>query len=137
MAKVEGISLWLVLSPDCDCVRGKCIKLAPVFSAEKEDEDYGVHKGNLALAFKLSSPKFFPVGGDILNNGADGYYADLSEPYFLQGENKYAAGAVFSLNKEGWHLLNAFLKESETRADIVEGERLRTTKPKLHSVPQN
>jgi hypothetical protein len=126
--------LWLIVSPDCDCVRANYVKVAPVYGVDKDDESYKENKNNWSLAFRLSSSKFFPLGNDIFENGFEGYYADLSEPYFLHLEDKESVIVHFSMPKEGWHLLNAFLKESETRADISEGEKIRTRQT-LHAVP--
>lgn len=130
----ESHSLWLVLSPDCDCIRSKYIKVAPIFAADKEDAEYSKHKQTLTLAFKLVSPKFFPIGLDLFGNDFDGYYADISEPYYLSEEDKKTISVAFSLKKEGWHILNAVLKESETRANIEEGEKIRSSHTPLHQV---
>jgi len=119
-------NLWLILSPDCDCARGDYIRVAPIFTVNsKIADEYADHKENLSLAFKLKSNRLFPVGGDLFEDGMDGYYCDSTEPYFLRAEIKDSVTVHFSMPEEGWHLLNAFLKESETRANIVEGVAVR------------
>jgi len=116
---------WLVLSPDCDCVRANLILVAPIyyFDSAQPNPD---HKNAFSLAAGLSSMKFFPLGKDIFTQGKNGYYADLQEPYFLRGSNLQSATVHFSLKKQGWHILNALLKQKETRSlDINEAIKLR------------
>lgn len=120
-------SFWLVVSPDCDCVRASYVKLAPVFTVDRADShSYSKHKSKLSLAFSFKSNRLFPVGGDLFGKGTDGHFVDSTEPYFLASDDKDSAVVHFSMRVEGWHLLNGFLKESETRANLVEGAKLRT-----------
>lgn len=117
---------WLVLSPDCDCVRADLILLAPVFHIDSNVQNTTT-KAAFSLAAGLSSMKYFPLGKDIfLSGNKEGCYADLQEPYFLRKNNKASATVHFSLKKQGWHILNALLKHKETRSiDIQEAIRIR------------
>ena len=136
LADDEAITTWLVVSPDCDCVRANYVRLAPVFFVKKDTENYGTHKSNMSSAARLSSPKYFPLGIDIFEDGSEGCYADFTEPYFIKNEDKESVTVHYSLQSTGWHLLNAIIKESETRADINEGEKIRNFYPQAPVEPQ-
>lgn len=137
---VEGIGssrsgsshdLWLILSPDCDCVRGSIISVAPIFCHDpgiNEDENKK-KKDAFSLSTGLGTLKFFPLSKSLFNDDdGEGFYADLTEPYFLRPENKTTAIVHFSMKKHGWHILNSVLKHKETRAiDLQEGINLRET----------
>ncbi len=123
-------TLWLVLSPDCDCIRASYIRVAPVFSVNKGDSDnYGKFKEFMSAAARFNSPKYFPLGIDPFEDGSEGLFADLTEPYFIAKSDKEIVTIHYSMKVVGWHLLNAVIKESETRANIQEGEKIRSVVP--------
>lgn len=45
-----------------------------------------------------------------------GYFADFDEPCFIEHEKVHAATVYASMTVTGWHLLNGFIQERETRA---------------------
>lgn len=121
--------LWLVLSPDCDCVRAPFIQVAPIFfsDSKKHQEEYLTrNKNNFSMSLALGTLKFFPISRCLFNDHCEHYYADLTEPYYIREVNKDSAAVHFSMKKHGWHILNALIKHKESRAvDRTEGERLR------------
>jgi len=121
--------LWLVLSPDCDCVRSAFVRVAPVFAVHKGSKIDNDRSQRLGYSLKLGSPKAFPLpplpGDDDLD--LRGYFADLEEPYFITAQDKALATQYASMTIEGWHLLNGLIQENETRAaDIAEATAIRT-----------
>lgn len=145
---VEGIGssnsgsshdLWLILSPDCDCVRGTIVSVAPIFCHDptSNEVDNKKKKDAFALSTGLGTLKFFPLSESLFRDGDEGFYADLTEPYFLRTENKRSAVVHFSMKKYGWHILNSVLKHKDTRAiDIQEGISLREAPVTESSDPQ-
>jgi hypothetical protein len=121
--------LWMVLSPDCDCVRGAFIRIAPVFAVYKgrrSDSDSAQRFGH---SLKLSSPKAFPL--PVLPGDCDpdlrGYFADLEIPYFIDEQSKGWATPCASMTMSGWHLLNGLIQDKETRSvNIPEATAIRT-----------
>ncbi len=121
--------LWMVLSPDCDCVRSPFITVAPIFFSDStlDGEDaIKRNKDNFSLSLALGTLKFFPVSKCLFGDHCEHYYADFTEPYFLHESNKASVTVHFSMRKHGWHILNALVKHKDSRAvDREEGERLR------------
>lgn len=124
-------NLWLVLSPDCDCVRSAYIRVAPVFAVQKDPKADNERTQRLGYSLKLASPKAFPLPILPGDNDSDlrGYFADLEVPYFIAAEDKGLATPYASMTMAGWHLLNGLIQENETRAaDIAEATAIRTSK---------
>jgi hypothetical protein len=120
--------LWMVMSPDCDCVRGEYVRVAPVFPVAK-DETSSPEFAKLNVAFTLNSPKYFPLPPNIIPNSGDlaGHFADFVTPYFLRRGDVGAAAQVASLQTDAWHILNAVLQDVTTRAlDLAEALSLRS-----------
>lgn len=115
--------LWLVLSPDCDCIRAPFVRVAPVFP---------VYNGNVAnheitqrfgYSLKLATSKAFPLPtlpNDPPDTGLQGYFADLEVPYYIGVQDKGLATPYASMTVTGWHLLNGLIQEKETRAASIE-----------------
>jgi hypothetical protein len=132
---------WLVLSPDCDCVRASYVRVAPVFAVRNGTAD-DLEKGEERLehqqrlqrfghSLSLNTPKAFPLpclpGDD--HSALKGYFADLEIPYYLDKDNKGLATPYASMTVVGWHLLNGLIQHKETRAvDIAEAVAIRTIK---------
>lgn len=121
--------LWLVLSPDCDCVRAPLLTVAPIFCGNPEAHDVETlkdHKQRFKSSLAFGTHKFFPLKAKLFENSCENYYADLTEPYFLRKPNQDAATVHFSMRKHGWHLLNALVKHRDSRSqDRVEAEKIR------------
>jgi hypothetical protein len=121
--------LWLVLAPDCDCVRASHVRVAPVFpvfSGTIADRDR-TQRFNNSLSLRTS--KAFPLprlpGDD--DPALRGYFADLEIPYYLREDDKGLATPYASMTVVGWHLLNGLIQDKETRAaDIAEAVAIRT-----------
>lgn len=95
-------SLWLVLSPDCDCIRASYMRVAPIFSVNKGDsENYEAFKRYLSAAATFKSPKFFPLGIDPFEDGIEGLFADLTEPYFIAKNDKEFVTIHYSMKVAG------------------------------------
>lgn len=124
-------NLWLVLSPDCDCMRSSYVRVAPVFAVSKDQKADNDGTQRLGNSLKLASSKAFPLPplpGDS-NPDLRGYFANLDVPYFIAEEDKGFATSCASMTMVGWHLLNGLIQESETRAaDIAEATAIRTSK---------
>ena len=121
-------NLWLVLTPDCDCVRAKFVRVAavfPVYSGNKANPESSNRFGH---ALKLATTRIFPLpklAGDELVE-LRGYFADLETPYYITHADKGLATACASLTVTGWHLLNALIQDKETRAaDMAEAVAIR------------
>ena len=121
--------LWLVLSPDCDCVRSAFVRVAPVFAVHKG----GKAENDLAQRFghslKLASSKAFPLPVLPGDNDPDlrGYFADLEVPYYITEQDKALATPYASMTVSGWHLLNGLIQDKETRAvNIGEATAIRS-----------
>lgn len=137
-ASASTHDLWLVLSPDCDCVRSKYVLVAPIYEANRDTnpEQFEGYKNRYVLSLTLGTLKYFPVGKDLFEQGAEGFFADLTEPYFLPVDAKDTVVIHFSMQKYGWHILSALLKHRDTRAvDRQEGERLRDSEPEPEDEP--
>ncbi len=102
---------WMILAPDCDAVRGDFVRVAPLF----ETSDI------YSTSLKMKSQKYFPV---IFEH--ERLAADLTTPCYIQKQYKAAAIVRATLTVNGWHLLNAFLQNRETRANVDEAIRVRT-----------
>ena len=121
--------LWLVLSPDCDCVRASYVRVAPVFavfSGTRADRDRTQRFG---YSLSLRTSKAFPLprlpGDD--DPALRGYFADLETPYYLSADSKGLATPYASMTVMGWHLLNGVIQDKETRAaNIAEAVAIRT-----------
>lgn len=125
----QSHDLWLVLSPDCDCVRAPYVRVAPVFAVYRGARTDNDRSQRLGHSLKLGSPKAFPLpklpGDD--DNELRGYFADFEVPYFIAAEDKGFATQYSTMTMAGWHLLNGLIQENETRAaDIVEASAIRT-----------
>jgi hypothetical protein len=123
--------LWLVLSPDCDCVRASYIRVAPVFSVFRGSTDDQGRTQRFGHALNLRTSKAFPLpclpGDD--NPALRGYFADLETPYYIAADDKEMATPYASMTVDGWHLLNGLIQDKETRAaDIAEAVAIRTPK---------
>lgn len=70
---------WMVLSPDCDCIRSRYVRVAPVFQVPLGKSE---HSQRYSLALKFSNCKAFyiPLIKEEIDDGIRGYYADLEEP---------------------------------------------------------
>jgi hypothetical protein len=121
--------LWLVLSPDCNCVRASYVSVAPVFpvfSGTTADQGWTQRFGH---ALSLRTSKAFPLpclpGDD--DPALRGYFADLETPYYIAADYKGLATPYASMTVVGWHLLNGLIQDKETRAaDIAEAVAIRT-----------
>lgn len=123
--------LWLVLSPDCDCVRSAYVRVAPVFAVQKDPKADNDRTQRLGYSLKLASPKAFPLPPLPGDSDSDlrGYFADLETPYFISADDKWLATPYASMTMAGWHLLNGLIQENETRAaDIAEATAIRTSR---------
>ena len=120
--------LWLVLSPDCDCVRAPYVCVAPLFGVYADERSSNTDSQRFGYAIQLSTNKAFPIPilpGD-LEPKMRGYFADLEVPYFLRSEDKGFATPIASMTIIGWHLLNGHIQDRETRAvNIAEAEAIR------------
>src|SRR5262249_13022947 len=120
--------LWLVLSPDCDCVRARYVQVAPVFPVYNGMAADDARVQRFGHALRLRTTKAYPVppllGDD--DPGLRGYFADLEVPYYICEEHEGLATPYASMTVVGWHLLNALIQEKETRADIAESVSIRT-----------
>jgi len=130
MAEItQDHDLWLVLSPDCDCVRSSYVRVAPVFAVKKGPKVDNDRTQRFGYSLKLASPKAFPLPplpGDI-DQDLRGYFADLETPYFIAADDKGLATSYASMTMAAWHLLNGLIQENETRAaDIAEATAIRT-----------
>lgn len=123
--------LWLVLSPDCDCVRASYVRVAPVFAVSSgPTADHG-RTLRFGHSLSLHTPKAFPLprlpGDD--DPALRGYFADLEIPYYLGADDKGLATPYASMTVVGWHLLNGLIQDKETRAaNIAEAVAIRTPK---------
>ena len=122
--------LWLVLSPDCDCIRANFVRVAPVFpvyGGSQADNDMTQRFG---YCLKLATPKAFPLPllpGDDDTAELRGYFADLEEPFYIAEQEKGLATSYASMTMTGWHLLNGLIQDKETRAvSILEATAIRT-----------
>lgn len=115
---------WLVLSPDCDCVRAEYISVAPIFPKDIEDGD-----AKVGLAAKLSGNKYFPISNFLSEDSTifePAYIAELSTPYYLLKRDKAYATVLKTCTVDGWHILNSLIQEKHTRAvDPGEGIKIR------------
>ena len=121
----QNHDLWMILSPDCDCVRSEWIRVAPVFLVTATDKD---STDRFGLALKLHH-KFFPIDKNFsdADAAAIGYYADLISPSYITAEFKAFATPVLSMSLEGWHILNSVIQDSTTRAlNIEEAVKIRS-----------
>lgn len=111
-------SNWLVLSPDCDCVRSRFIRVAPVLPVYNDSKA----KQIFGYSLKLSTLKAFPL--PKLPYDADkelrGHFADFEEPFYIKRESVKLATPYASMTVTGWHILNAIIQEKETRAVDIE-----------------
>ena len=85
--------LWLVLSPDCDCVRSRFVRVAPVFPVLASAAPSDVEPTRFGHSLRLSSPKAFPIPPlpKDIGSGVRGYFADFDEPCFIEQDSKNAA----------------------------------------------
>ena len=84
---------------------------------------------NFALALKFHSHRLFPLPYIQQDNSGKfvGFFSDFSSlPSFIEKREIGLATPIASLTLNGWHLLNALLKESETRANMKEEIIMRT-----------
>ena len=113
--------IWLVLAPDCDCVRSSFIRVAPVFPVYSGSKSTGDNQ-RFGHSLKLSTLKAFPLPKlpsdmeDVLR----GYFADFGEPFFIKQGSALIATSYASMTVTGWHLLNAIIQEKETRTANME-----------------
>ncbi len=126
--------IWLVLSPDCDCVRSSFIRVVPVFpvySVSKSTEA----KQRFGHSLKLSTLKAFPLP-KLPSDTEDelrGYFADFGEPFYIEQGSASVATPYASMTVTGWHLLNAIIQEKETRAvNMEEAVAIRSRDIGLH-----
>lgn len=113
--------IWLVLAPDCDCVRSSFIRVAPIFpvySGRKSTEA----KQRFGHSLKLSTLKAFPLPKLPSDTEGElrGYFADFEEPFYIEQASAPIATPYASMTVTGWHLLNAIIQEKETRAVNME-----------------
>lgn len=121
--------LWLVLSPDCDCVRAKYVRVAPVFEVFKGQKSEVEKTQRFGYTLKLASTKAFPLPPIPGDSDPDlrGYFADLEEPFYINKSDMGFATPYAPMTVEGWHLLNGLIQENETRAaNIAEATAIRT-----------
>jgi len=121
--------LWLVLSPDCDCVRASYVRVAPVFTVFSGTTADPGRTQRFGHSLSLRTPKAFPLprlpGDD--DPALRGYFADLETPYYLCAGDKGLATPYASMTVVGWHLLNGLIQDKETRAaDMSEALAIRT-----------
>lgn len=129
--------LWLARTPTCDLVRKPFIQLAPVFQVFRGDKQTDPNTFNLLrTASFFSTTVRFPLpplpddGEDVL-----GYFADLTEPCFLLGDDRRRVTVLSSLSLRGWHLWNLCLKHGETRANMADEIRIRSITSKTDASP--
>jgi hypothetical protein len=125
-------NLWLVKSPTCDAVRATYCQLHPVFKVYKTFKNGTAEEktalDNLRLASMFMSPNLFPVAiRDEDDEEHLGSYADFRIPGFLDVASRADATVQCSLTVEGWHLLNMFIQQRETRATMSEELQMRST----------
>jgi hypothetical protein len=122
--------LWIVLSPDCDCVRSRYIRVASVFPVYIGENENKLSTQRFNEALKFATHRFFPLPtleGDI-DEFLIGYFVDIETPYYIANEYKDIATPCASLTLAGWHLLNGVLQEKDTRAaNIAEATKIRST----------
>lgn len=119
--------VWMVLSPDCDCVRLDLVALAPVYLVRHDHQvrgRLGVFRETVAFArfYRFPVP---PLPGD--DPAVLGYVADFREPFFLDTKtiDPTLHKRLATMTPAAWHVLNAMLFHDLTRADRGEGERVR------------
>lgn len=130
--------LWLVLSPDCDCIRAPLVRVAPVFPVYDGNAANHEMTQRFGYSLKLATSKAFPLPSlpsDSLDTDLRGYFADLEEPYYIGAQDKGFATPYASMTVTGWHLLNGLIQEKETRAASIE-EATAIRKHNLKQAPQ-
>ncbi|MEM7228350.1 MAG: hypothetical protein AAF432_05975 [Planctomycetota bacterium] len=122
-------NLWMIMSADCDCVRGKFVRVAPVLPV---DESVSIEKQTLAFALKFANERSFPIPHlpDDDSTSPTAYVANLEEPAHLCfGDDKNGERSLVtqraSLTEAAWHILNAVLLHQITRANMEEALRIR------------
>jgi hypothetical protein len=129
---VQELDLWLVLTPSCDIVRREYIQVTPLFEVKVSNADQTSTEKKIldsfALGLKFVSSRLFAYPKKLHEDPIVlGYVADLStSPSYIMKKNTGFAVQKASLTLEGWHLLNAVLKENETRANIEEEIKIRS-----------
>lgn len=126
--------IWLVLSPDCDCVRSSFIRVAPIFPVYSGNKSTGA-KQRFGHSLKLSTLKAFPLP-KLPSDTEDelrGYFADFGEPFYIEQRSTPMATPYAFMTVTGWHLLNAIIQEKETRAvNMEEAVAIRSKDIGLH-----
>lgn len=120
--------VWMVLSPDCDCTRRELVAVAPAYLVLRKharDGRMGAYRETAAFGRFHRFPVPALAGDD---SGVVGYIADLREPFYLERKeiDFCSPKRLVMMTVPAWHILNAMLFHDWTRADRVEGERLRT-----------
>lgn len=130
---LDGItnhSIWMILSPDCDAVRGRFVRVGvayPIFKS-MTNEDRWLLKYKQALAFRNS--KLFSVPWHGNHPELRGYCVDLESPHYLRfdlADTRELVTQLASLTGDGWHILNSLLQEQTTRASVAEGLHIRNS----------
>ena len=123
--------LWLVLSPDCDCVRSPFVRVAPLFPVFRGTREDFSRTQRFGHALKLTTHKAFALPLLFGDNPEElrGYFADLEVPYYIDQNAKTLATPYASMTVTGWHLLNGLIQDKETRSiNIREATAIRTIK---------
>lgn len=120
----EFPKLWLVRSATCDCVRSEFVAVAPVYRVEKKSES---NYNEFRSAVFMKAPSRFPLPKTIIeiDQPKIGFYADFSEPYYLQKKDIESVVVLKSLTFNAWNFLSALLVSYEGRADAREERLLR------------
>ena len=126
--------IWLVLAPDCDCVRSAFIRVAPIFPVYRGNKSTNANQ-RFGHSLKLSTLKAFPLPKLPSDTEGEvrGYFADFEEPFYIEQRSAPIATPYASMTVTGWHLLNAIIQEKETRAvNMEEAVSIRSREIGLH-----
>lgn len=129
---VNQHDLWLVITPSCDIVRKNFIQVVPLYKVYqgdlKSDPQSKQRFDMFALGLKLATPRAFSIprlpSWDLDVLGAVAMFDSL--PSFIEKSDKGLAAPQASLTLYGWHLLNAFLQEFQTRANMFDELKIRS-----------